>query len=348
MRPFELFEGGLKSKKTKSVDLTPELAKSAIVEYLKVLKAFNVFLDYEGHKPVVPIKPVGSTTHLEKDYDEKIGRVYGDIDYQVQFPLEHFEKYGDERLAVNAQKRLYENLLKEFLNRQKPNNVDVSETLSGSPLILIVKLPTGEHVQVDTIVTFPQTSDWMKVRYGPERGIKGYMMGNFYKAFGDYFTIVIGTEGAVGRKHQGRVVSSSKRKDVDHFRISKNPKTLFRDVAKWAAHHNNKEYAEHIELTNNPGLENESAIIKMAQGIRGVALTLEQSNVIPSAKKMLQKIHKDFTKLTRQSIDNKLKRGTGIEPAKWQNLANQNETVSKLINGVFQLDNFESYISKAE
>ena len=107
MRPLELFEGGLKSKKTK--DLDPTLAKAAIVEYLKVLKSFNVFLEYKGHKPVVPIKPVGSTTHLEKDYDEKVGTLYGDIDYQVQFPLEHFGNYGDERLAATAQKKLYEN-----------------------------------------------------------------------------------------------------------------------------------------------------------------------------------------------------------------------------------------------
>ena len=45
MRPLELFEGGLKSKKTK--DLSPAVAKIAIVEYLKLIKAFNVYLDYE-------------------------------------------------------------------------------------------------------------------------------------------------------------------------------------------------------------------------------------------------------------------------------------------------------------
>ena len=351
MRPLELFEGGAKSRKTKGVTLDPPLAKAAIVEYLKVIKAFNVFLDYEGHKPVTPIKPVGSTTHLEKDYDEKVGEPYGDIDYQVQFPLEHFQKYGDERLAATAQKRLYENLLKEFLNSQQPDNVDVPETLNGSPLMIIMKLPTGEHVQIDTIVTFPQTTDWMKVRYGPERGIKGYMMGNLYKAFGDYFTLVIGTEGVVGRKHQGRVVSSSRRKDVNHFRITKDPRTLFKDIAQWAAHHSEKQYTEHPELTDNGGLENESAIVKMSQGIRGVALTLEQSNVIPSAKKMLKKIHKDFEDLTRKSIDNKLKRGTGLDPSKWQNLANQNEVVSKLVRGVFEAEMhtpLESAILKAK
>ena len=349
MRPLELFEGGLKSKKTK--DLDPTLAKAAIVEYLKVLKSFNVFLEYKGHKPVVPIKPVGSTTHLEKDYDEKVGTLYGDIDYQVQFPLEHFGNYGDERLAATAQKKLYENLLKEFLKTHPPDNVDVPETLNGSPLMIIMKLPTGEHVQIDTIITFPQTTNWMKVRYGPERGVKGYMMGNLYKAFGDYFTLVIGTEGVVGRKHQGRVVSSSRRKDVNHFRITKDPRTLFKDIAQWAAHHSEKQYTEHPELTDNGGLENESAIVKMSQGIRGVALTLEQSNVIPSAKKMLKKIHKDFEDLTRKSIDNKLKRGTGLDPSKWQNLSNQNEVVSKLVGGVFNevhLTPLDSAIKKAK
>jgi len=75
--------------------------------------------------------------------------VYGDVDYLVQFPFPS-DFSGDEterRREENKIKREYGQLMQEFFD--SPNSPKEVKAVT-SPM-LVVELPSGEHVQVDAM-----------------------------------------------------------------------------------------------------------------------------------------------------------------------------------------------------
>jgi hypothetical protein len=201
-----LFEGGLKLPANKRVDLTPLLVKLACNIYIDFINDWNQWLKNRGKEPVKLIGPSGSSAHAQQDANDNKEVIYGDVDFLISLPInDESEDYGDRRKTQAAIEREYIDLMEEYIRTVRPAEVNVELTLKPNsiPSQVVLEMPSGELVQVDTVITFPEHAEWMKGRYVPERGIKGYVTGNLFKVLGDYLTLTIGTEGVIARLKNG-------------------------------------------------------------------------------------------------------------------------------------------------
>ena len=333
---FHLFEGGLKAPHlTGHVNLNQETVAAAIDVYKKVMEMWNEHLSSDNMKNVSVIGPVGSSAYYLKD---EPGTEYGDVDFLVSFPVKTDDTMGpaDIRKAENEAKRNYENSLRDFLN----TSVDVEDYVNtaasnkGSPFLLIVRLPSGDHVQVDTIVTYPQYSDpgeeeesqWMPYRWIPEQGFKGYTIGNLYMALGNYFNMSIGDRGVTARVVGDQRVSSRKT-SADLVMISKNIRTFLRDIAREVA---GEDIAEDDLLLRYPGVNPDNIKISdLANGIKGLALTLGNLEIINSPKVMLDSVFESYKEGLQRNVKSKLSKG--LDKESHNKLLNLNDKVLGIV-----------------
>lgn len=328
---MSLIEGGLKLPPEKRTDLTPKLVKQAEAVYLDVIAGWNRWLQAHGHEPVEPIRLSGSSTHADKDVADKPETIYGDVDYLVSFPVEYdSDDITAQRKSDAASDREYTDLLGRYLSEKKPKHVDVEATLRGSPLQVIVRLQDDVLVQIDTTITHPQHAQWMKGRYTPERGIKGYVTGNLYKALGDVLTLTIGTEGVLARIKDGKRVASNVRAGVTFKRVSNSFETFLVDIARFLA-------GSDVELApmlkRNPGLDSDAVSIEtLAKGIVGLAQTLDNVGKLDSHQ-MLEQVLARFKAGIEENVDKKASRE--LEPAKLAKLKKLNIDQYKRIKQIF-------------
>tara|TARA_Y100000310_G_C20644488_1_gene795792 strand:- start:810 stop:1847 length:1038 start_codon:yes stop_codon:yes gene_type:complete len=331
-----LIEGGLKSKKTQGVALTPQLVHRAVDAYVSMLNQFNSYLSEKGMKPVTPIRPVGSVSYYEQDMKENPNIVYGDIDYLVKFPLsDKHTDFSSEKKAMAMAQSDYRQMFIDFLNEKQPQMVDIKETLKGGfPLLVIIRLSDSEYVQVDTVITFPKYSEWMKTRYKPERGVKGYVSGNLYKALGDYLILSIGTEGVIARVQGGKRVPGKVRKDVMMQNVTANSNSLFYDIAKYLI--GKDKFKVGSLMKKNPGVNAEVSIEQIAKGVKGLAETLNFAGLYDK-EEMLQAILTNFGKELANSIKKKLTRGTGIDEQAFKKLERLNAKMYNVVKRAFEV-----------
>jgi len=326
-----LREGGLKLPPEHRRDLTPSLVREASTVYREFLKGFNDWLESRGKKPLEPIRPTGSSTYAERDERERPSTTYGDIDYLVSFPVD----YTDPDLNVRRKEeaatvREYTDLLTEYLTSVRPPMVDVGLTIGGHPLMIIVKVPSGGLAQVDTVVTHPAYSEWMKGRYTPERGIKGYVTGNLYKALGDYLVLTIGTEGVMARLKDGQRVPSKFRAGVTYQSISTDFRNFFRDIADYVIE---GAYVADPLLEQHPGLNPDDVnISELAYGIVGLARTMERAGDVDSTE-MLTTIYSSFVEGMDENVGRKLSKD--ITPEQEAKMRKLNVTQGERVRQIF-------------
>ena len=285
IREVLLSEGGLKLPPEHRRDLTPALVREAVAIYSDFIAGFNDWLQSSGKLPIDP--------------------TYGEIDYLVSFPVNYTsEDLTARRKEEAAAVREYTNLLVEYMTTVRPSMVDVDLTIAGHPLMIIIKLPSGGLAQVDTVVTHPTYAEWMRGRYTPERGIKGYVTGNLYKALGDYFTLSIGTEGVLARLKDGQRVSSKLRSGVTYKNISTDFTTFLKDIASYII--GSDEYTPDRLLLQHPGLNpDEPSVGDLATGIVGLSRTLEAAGILDS-QEMLATIYDNFVLGMDENVSRKL------------------------------------------
>ena len=311
-----ILEGGLKAPSlTANTVLNPATVAQSISIYKQVLDMWNSDLKSQGKMPVRAVGPVGSVAYFEKDLESNPDITYGDVDYLVAFPVAITKdaSSADIRKLENTASREYSDSLVKFLlsNGSVKSLVNVPATVRSSPTLIIIRLPTGEHVQVDTIITYPHyTSDsgdgWMPGRWTPERGIKGYTIGELYTTFGKLFNLSISDRGVFIKTRGGKSVPFSQRKNTELTSISKNFKTFFRDIG---AHLSDSNEA-HPALEQSPGMDpNNISIKSAARGIKGVVLTLEQNGIIDNSQEVLNTILGLYERNLRNAIDKKKSRG---------------------------------------
>lgn len=295
--------GGWKSQKTVDVKLDPATVKSSVQVFVGVIHGFNQYLESKGLTPIELIRPVGSVSYVDVDLAEDPDKVYGDVDYLVSFPVEDIDDATSQRAAENAAKRQYTDEWIEYLQTKRPTAVDVEDTLGTSPLLTIVRLPDGRHVQIDIIITFPKYQDWMSGRYTPERSRKGLIMGKLYKALGDVLVMSIGTEGVIARTRDGQRVPSSMRKNVKLDTISTNIQNFLVDIARNVI--GSDELQMHPMLQQNPGLDTSNIDIRQfAKGIVGLGHTLATHDVVESGAIFAKQVADQYTKLMRNELNN--------------------------------------------
>jgi len=326
-----LNEGGLKLPPEHRRDLTPSLVREAGGVYREFLNGFNDWLETRGKAPLQPIRPTGSSTHAERDMVDRPSATYGDIDYLVSFPVDYSgSELTERRKEEAAAVREYTDLLTEYLTTVRPPEVDSDLTLGGHPLMIIVKVPSGGLAQVDTVVTHPSYSEWMKGRYTPERGIKGYVTGNLYKALGDYLVLTIGTEGVMARLKDGQRVPSKFRSGVTYQSISTDFRNFFRDIADYVIE---GAYTADPLLDQRPGLDPDNVnISELAYGIVGLARTMEQAGDV-DAREMLTTIHSSFVEGMEENVGRKLSKD--ITPEQEAKMRKLNVTQGERVRQVF-------------
>lgn len=338
-----LNEGGLKAPElTGDVILDPQTVSAAIDSYSSVINMWNEHLSQRGLDPVTLVGPVGSTSYHSIDSPDTS---YGDVDYLVSFPadIDQNESQDEIRRKENEVKRIYEGELRTFLNQSHDieSYVNAEATNRGSPFLIIVKLPDGRHVQVDTIVTFPRytqaddldKSQWMPGRWTPERGLKGYTIGHLYMALGKYFNMSIGDRGVTTKIRDGERVSSRMRKGASLETISTNIRTFIRDIAAYLGVPEN---LQNEMLLQNPGVNPENVAIEdLARGIKGLAITLEENQIIDSHNEMLRDILSVYESGIKENAENKLSKG--LSQKKYEDLLLLNSKVSDIVRSTFEI-----------
>lgn len=303
-----IVEGGLKLPPSHRSDLTPAIVRKACAAYLSFIGDWNAWLEKRGEEPVNPVGPSGSSAYAEADETERPETIYGDVDYLVSFPV---EPGSDPRKAESAAKKKYTELMTRFITMTRPRSVDVGLTLNGVASQVIMKLDDGVLVQVDTVMTHPNQSAWMKGRYVPERGIKGYVTGNLYKALGDYLTLTIGTEGVLARTKDGQRVGSNVRAGVGVSTVSTNFNTFLLDIARFLA----PDVAPAAGLKKHPGMSHDNVnIADFAQGIVGLADTLAAAGLY-DRRAMLDNILDSFERELEKSVEHKVGRNLDDQKA---------------------------------
>lgn len=328
-----LVEGGLKLPPGKRTDLDSALVKRACAAYVDFVTGWNRWLESRGKEPVELVGPSGSSAYAEVDAVEGKDVVYGDVDYLVSFPLtDKAEDFGDRRKAQAAVEREYMDLMSEYIRTARPHGVDVELTLKPNsvPSQVVLEMPNGELVQVDTVVTFPEHSEWMKGRYVPERGIKGYVTGNLFKVLGDYLTLTIGTEGVVARLKDGSRVTSKQRAGVKYHKVTSDFRNFLVDIARYVA-------GDDVEiapmLKSHPGLDPKAVSVDdLARGIVGLANTLEAAGVADK-REMLTTIMHDFRAALADTVERKV--GREIAPEKAAKLRLLNDQQAERVARVF-------------
>ena len=331
-----LAEGGLKAPElTGQVRLTPDVTSKAIQAYLKVIDLWNISLESKGLEAVEPVGPVGSSAYYNIDSSET---TYGDVDYLVSFPSTSEENLsGDEiRKYENETKRKYEQDFRSFLNQsiEVDKYANAEATNRGSPFLVIVKIDNDIHVQVDTIITFPRysssentESQWMPARWTPERGLKGYTIGNLYTALGNYFNMSIGDRGVTAKVRDGKRVSSRIRKGAVLKTISTNIQTFILDIAKEIAGEN---LTIGRSLSRNQGMNPQNIKIQdLALGIKALAETLEINGEISSSSNMISEILNLYQAGLKKNTDSKLSRG--LDQKSYEKLLKLNEKVYNIV-----------------
>ncbi len=300
-----LLEGGLKLPPNKRLDLNATLVKKACDAYIRFLYGWNRWLTNQGLMTVKPVGPSGSSAHAEMDAAEGKDVIYGDVDFLVEFPLTNeINDFSDRRKEQSKIEREYTALMGEYIHVAKPQGVNIELTLKPNsiPSQVVLELDNGELVQVDTVVTFPEHTEWMKGRYVPERGIKGYVTGNLYKSLGDYLTLTIGTEGVIARLYNGTRVSSKQRAGVKYEKISGDFRNFLSDIAKYLTG-GNAELSP--KLLKYPGLDpNAVSISDLAHGIVGLAETLDNAGIV-AKHEMLSKVLDGFKKSLADTVEKK-------------------------------------------
>jgi len=341
--------GGLLSPElTSGTKLTPSVVSQANKVYLQVISAWNKSLSSQGIEPVQPVKAVGSTSYFEQDSTEQPDElervygtsdvVYGDVDYLVQFPFPS-DFSGDEterRREENKIKKEYGQLMQEFFD--SPNSP--TEVKAVTSPMLVVELLSGEHVQVDAIVTFPKYSNWMKSRYSSERGLKGYITGNLYAALGDALVLTIGTEGVLARTRDGERVTSRIRKDVIINSVSIDPRNFLMDITGYIIGSDDFEVSPTLQRYSGWD-EDAVRISDIGKGIVGLAETLEANVEGFSKKELLGSVLSSFEAKLGGTIDKKRnmmakKRFDGED--KLSKLEKQNEKSLRLMASLFDIE----------
>jgi len=326
-----LHEGGLKSSKTAGVKLDPAAVKKTVEIYEDIFRQWNDYLESKGFLPVELVGPTGSTYYYQKDAIENPEISYGDTDYLVTLSATEAEKSAvqseSDRKKFNRDLlKKYESLLVKFLREKRPILVDVEETTRSVPWMLILKVPEVGHVQVDTVITFPDNVDWMRGRYTPERGKKGYTIGLIYTTLGNLLTLEAGTSGVISKTKDGKRVSRIG-KGVESNLVSRDPRNFLMHIAHYLGEDDVK---IDKSLIDHPGVDpNNIKISDLAAGIKGLIKTLYPTNY----RELLKDFIDDYATRLEATIQKKLARGMPEE--KVPMLRDLNSEVISIVSSIF-------------
>jgi len=273
MKIQELFEGGWSDAITQTVSLTPKNVKKALALLPKFEKALNVFLKKQDLEPVSISIPVGSTAYVDKDEVERPEHEYGDADVLMVLP--QVENKSESKVSS-----AYQKAVAEFIKTQDLDFIYRPKDPAGKEVIF--KIGDGQYVQVDLIKTFSDSAEWAQYRTTPEYKLKGALIGYLYSSLADVLHLSINQLGVQAKKKAGQLVKFKTLKPDEVVTISKDFENFGHHIAEWTTKHLGAEkFVAHPLLQKRPGMrKQEVRFADLADVVKGIALSLEKSNVL--------------------------------------------------------------------
>jgi hypothetical protein len=279
--------GGWATTKTQGTKITPAVLQEAIGVLKNIFDDFNRWAQAHGFDSLTVVGPGGSGVYFKKDLEENPEKAYGDVDIIVMYPLN--EPQG-RQAEIDTLKK-YNGLFLQWLAKTTRPDLDKEETsaISEGTLKLVINLKDGP-VQVDIISTFNYSSDWAKARYTPIRGIKGFVVGFLYQAFGNALDVSVTDRGVVAKIKGGELVNPLLRKGVEERIVTRDFNRFISQLAEFTDEFTRGEKrAVQLDqyLQQHPGIDVTAlSLEQICNGILGFARTLEQNGTfeLPKSK----------------------------------------------------------------
>ena len=279
--------GGWATTKTQGTKITPAVLQEAIGVLENIFDDFNQWAQAHGFDSLTLVGPGGSGVYFKKDLEENPEKAYGDVDILVMYPLN--EPQG-RQAEIDTLKK-YNGLFLQWLAKTTRPDLDKEETsaISDGTLKVVINLKDGP-VQVDIISTFNYSSDWAKARYTPIRGIKGFVVGFLYQAFGNALDVSVTDRGVVAKIKGGELVNPLLRKGVEERIVTRDFNRFISQLAEFTDEFTRGEKrAVQLDqyLQQHPGIDvTDLSLEQICNGILGFARTLEQNGTfeLPKSK----------------------------------------------------------------
>jgi hypothetical protein len=299
--------GMLSPKHTKQTRLTPEVAKDALVAYRSLIYGWNRHLERNDMLPVAYGCPVGSTIHINDDLINNPEIEYGDVDCLVTlpFPQTFYEDWTERKAEELKIEKSYKKSFEEYIEIQEDERI-----VAYLGTMVVIQSPNGHNVQIDMIVTFPLYFEWMRRRYGPEQGKKGYLFGCLYSALGDVLTLSFGTTGVQARIKDGKRVESNKRKDIAFDKISVNPVSFISDTLYYLT----EQYSNALYI-------NDDKLSSLMDSIVRFCNIIDADDTNTTANKVLKKYESNLWKQLGKKEERSLKKGFPMTPLQIEDFA---------------------------
>lgn len=278
-----LNEGGWSSVKTQGIKITPAILQVADAYVKQLFSDFENWMkkNYPGTAPLKAIRPVGSGIYYEADLEESPDKIYGDIDYLIEYPV--FADNPDQRKAETTAVRFYNTELFHFLKDTKYKGIDIQDSkgADGAGVVLIAEVAKDTFIQVDFVVTHAQYLDWALDRFTPIHNIKGFVSGNLYSSLADTLMISMGDRGARAKLQSGALVPFKMRKDVEEIAISLNFRTLFQDIVYFFTSLKDKNIQPQFNNSDIPGIDTKNlSLSSIANGISSLIDVLDRNGLL--------------------------------------------------------------------
>jgi hypothetical protein len=299
--------GMLSPKHTKQTRLTPEVAKDALVAYRSLIYGWNRHLERNDMFPVTYGCPVGSTIHINDDLINNPEIEYGDVDCLITlpFPQTFYEDWTERKAEELKIEKSYKKSFEEYIEIQEDERI-----IAYLGTMVVIQSPNGHNVQIDMIVTFPLYFEWMRRRYGPEQGRKGYLFGCIYSALGDVLTLSFGTTGVQARIKDGKRVESNKRKDITFDKISVNPVSFISDTLYYLT----EQYSNALYI-------NDDKLSSLMDSIVRFCNIIDADDTNTTANKVLKKYESNLWKQLGKKEERSLKKGFPMTPLQIEDFA---------------------------
>lgn len=295
--------------------MTPNLVKSADAFTRDLLSDFNRWLSSKHPElpGLRPIRPVGSGVYYEKDIEEDPEKVYGDIDFLIEYPV--LESTEDEKKNETTSVKFYNKKLFEFFRETQPAGVDINDSKGDGEgtAVIIAEVEPEKFVQIDFVVTHKKYVTWAKSRFTPIRNIKGFVTGGLYASLAEALMMSIGDKGARAKFRQGVLVPYSQRKDTEEKVASLDFSRLFQDIVEFFIRMKYGDNKSMFVAAQIPGVNvNELSVDSIVNGIKSLASALEQAGIFDgkslaytSSHDFLAAVSKNFADKMNDVLENK-------------------------------------------
>lgn len=293
--------GGWATAKTQGTKITPAVLEEAVSTLTSIFERFNKYAESLGMAPLKVLGPAGSGVYYKQDLEENPQKTYGDVDIMVEYPLNEPQA---RRIEIDTMKKYNQLMLKWIKETRQPEiDEEESETISDGSLKLVVSLSSG-LVQIDIIPTFTYSAEWAKARYTPIRGMKGFVMGFLYQAFGNALGVSVTDRGVVAKIKAGELVGPNMRKDVEEKIITRDFSKFILQLAEFVDEFagTKRELIIDDYLNEHPGIDVSTlSLEQICDGILAFARTLEKTGTydLPnfkynSSKEFLEEVVKIY------------------------------------------------------